>query len=79
MTVSLAKLRLARRLTQQAVADALGCPAMVVSRYERGASGISLERARALADLYRVGLETVLEAVRHARYQRAVQLMRQNQ
>ena len=55
--MNLKDLRLTRNLTQQQVADALGCSVTVYSRYEREARQPSIEVLIRLSDLFGVTID----------------------
>lgn len=56
----LKELRLLKGMTQQDVADAIGCTAVVYSRYERGTREPSIEVFLRLADTFGVTVDYLL-------------------
>ena len=56
----LREIRKSRKLTQQAVADHLGCSAVVYSRYETGTRQPSIEVILMLADYFGVTVDYLL-------------------
>ena len=54
-------LRLQHELTQQEVADAVGCQREVYRRYEKGTREMPVSVAIKLAKLYQVSLDYLLE------------------
>lgn len=56
----LKELRIKRNLTQQQVADQIGCSSVVYSRYENGQRQPSIEVILRLADLFNVTVDTLL-------------------
>ena len=59
---ALAGQRQAKKMTQDAVAVAIGVEQETISRFERGASIPSLSRLVDLADLYQVPLDSLVRA-----------------
>jgi len=59
---ALAKQRLAKKMTQEHVAELIGVEQETISRFERGASLPTLSRLIALADLYQIPLDAVVRA-----------------
>jgi len=55
-------LRLDNKWTQAALAEALGCESMTVSRYERGEYAPSIEMLERIADVLGVGLDAFSRA-----------------
>lgn len=60
MTLRLRELRKSRNLSQQKVADSIGCSAASYSRYETGQRGISIDLLVRLADYYKVSVDYLL-------------------
>lgn len=58
--MKLKELRTKRNLTQQQVADHIGCSAVVYSRYENGVRQPSIEVLLRLADLFGVSVDALL-------------------
>lgn len=58
--MNLKEIRTKRQLTQQAVADYIGCSSVVYSRYERGTRQPSIEMLLKLADLFGVTVDFLL-------------------
>lgn len=58
--MSLKEIRMQKGLTQQEVADAIGCSSVVYSRYETGARQPSLEVVLRLADVMGVTVDYLL-------------------
>ena len=58
-------LRLQHELTQQEVADAMGCQREVYRRYEKGTREMPVSVAIKLAKLYQVSLDYLLEQNEH--------------
>jgi len=59
-------LRLDNKWTQAALAEALGCESMTVSRYERGEYAPSIEMLERIADVLGVGLDAFFTSRDHA-------------
>lgn len=58
--MNLKEIRAKRNLTQQQVADHIGCSAVVYSRYEKGTRQPSIETLLRLADLFGVTVDYLL-------------------
>jgi len=58
--MNLKEIRTRRNLTQQVVAEHLGCSSVVYSRYERGTRQPSIEVLLKLADLFGVTVDFLL-------------------
>ncbi len=58
-------LRLQHELTQQEVADAVGCQREVYRRYEKGTREMPVSGAIKLTKLYQVSLDYLLEQNEH--------------
>ena len=58
--MNLKEIRVKRNLTQQQVADQIGCSSVVYSRYENGARQPSIETLLLLADLFDVTVDFLL-------------------
>ena len=58
--MNLKEIRTARNLTQQQVADYIGCSAVVYSRYENGIRQPSIETLLRMADLFGVTVDFLL-------------------
>ena len=58
--MNLKDIRTKRNLTQQQVADDIGCSAVVYSRYENGSRQPSIETLLRLADLFGVTVDYLL-------------------
>lgn len=58
--MQLKEIRIKRNLTQQAVADRLGCSSVTYNRYENGSRQPSIETLLRLADLFGVAVDTLL-------------------
>lgn len=58
--MNLKEIRLHRNLTQQTVADYLGCSPVVYSRYERGTRQPSIEVLLKLAEMFGVTVDFLL-------------------
>ena len=58
--MNLKEIRTKRNITQQAVADYIGCSSVVYSRYERGTRQPSIEMLLKLADLFGVTVDFLL-------------------
>ena len=58
--MKLKELRTTRKLTQQQVADHIGCSSVTYSRYENGSRQPSIEVILRLADLFGVTVDSLL-------------------
>ena len=58
--MKLKEVRTRRNMTQQTVADYIGCSSVVYSRYERGTRQPSIEMLLKLADLFGVTVDYLL-------------------
>ena len=58
--MNLKEIRVARNLTQQQVADQIGCSGVVYSRYENGTRQPSIETLLRMADLFGVTVDYLL-------------------
>jgi transcriptional regulator with XRE-family HTH domain len=58
--MDLKKYRIAKGLTQRAVADYIGCSAVVYSRYETGDREPSIDMLTKIADCFDVSLDDIL-------------------
>ena len=58
--MKLKEVRTRRNMTQQTVADYIGCSSVVFSRYERGTRQPSIEMLLKLADLFGVTVDYLL-------------------
>lgn len=58
--MNLKEIRIQRNVTQQAVADFIGCSSVVYSRYENGKRQPSLETLLKLADFFNVTVDFLL-------------------
>lgn len=58
--MTLKEIRLKRNMTQQEVADAIGCSAVVYQRYEKGTRQPSIEVLLRLADVFGVTVDYLL-------------------
>ena len=56
----LKEIRIKRNLTQQSVADRLGCSPVTYNRYENGSRQPSIETLLRLADLFGVAVDALL-------------------
>lgn len=58
--MNLKEIRTRRNMTQQTVADYIGCSSVVYSRYERGTRQPSIEMLLRMADLFGVTVDFLL-------------------